>query len=129
MRVDVESVRSGARVPLTGARLDQDFERRRRFQMEEHEREMLRHDRSDRAQTRTLRQSFAGTIKKTMIWTLVATVAIMASYITNCFIEDRVIQTNVLIAWFTSTVVQVIGLMYIVANYLFPKSENGNAKP
>jgi len=96
--------------------------------MEEHEREMLKHDRSDRAQTRTLRQSFATTIKRTMVWTLVATGALMASYIAYCYREDSPIESSVLIAWFTSTVVQVIGLMYIVANYLFPKGENGNGK-
>lgn len=89
---------------------------------------MLQHDLDDRKQTRELRETFAQTIKWTLIGILAATTILMLTYMVSAICRGREIEASVMISWFSSMVVQVIGLMYIVANYLFPKGENGNGK-
>ncbi|MFE9232067.1 hypothetical protein [Cellulosimicrobium funkei] len=91
----------------------------------EHRASMLGQDLQDRAQTHALRTSFARVIKWTMIATLGATALLMGFYLYAVVWRRTDVDSAVMIAWFSSTVVQVIGLVYIVANYLFPKSDNG----
>ena len=42
----------------------------------------------------------------------------------SVFTLKQQIPPEVMIAWFTSTVVEMVGVVYVVAKYLFP--ENGN---
>ena len=86
--------------------------------------EMLEADLADRKQTATLRGSFAGVIKWAMVATLAATALLMAAYLVLTTFYGAHLDTAVMVAWFSSTVVQVIGLAYVVANYLFPNGGN-----
>lgn len=86
----------------------------------EHRANLLEQEVRDRAQTHTMRSSFATVIKWTMIGTLAATCLLMAAYLYASIFRQVSIDSTVMVAWFSSTVVQVIGLVYIVANYLFP---------
>lgn len=44
-----------------------------------------------------------------------------------CFGMDWVIPDSVILGWLSATVVQVIGIVFVIASYLFPK-RNGKLK-
>lgn len=71
-----------------------------------------------------------GWFVKWVLWvvsgTLAAGVAVMVAYVCS---EWHTIESAVLIAWFSASVVQTIGLAYVIANYLFPHTEKATAKP
>ena len=90
--------------------------------------EMLDADLADRRQTAALRGSFASVIKWAMIATLAATGLLMAAYLLLTTFFEAELDTAVMVAWFSSTVVQVIGLAYVVANYLFPTGQTRRAR-
>lgn len=77
-----------------------------------------------RVQANQLRKRFFWAVVCAMCFVLVASVGIMGFYIWS---EWGEIDTAVMIAWLSATVVQTIGLAYIIANYLFPALKgNGN---
>lgn len=73
----------------------------------------------------TLRKSFFKFIIFVVSLTLLASVVLMALYVKS---EWKEVEANVMIAWFSANVVQVLGLAYIVARYLFtPRSKPARA--
>lgn len=69
-------------------------------------------------QTHKFREKFFGTVSWAVLGTLVASVVVMLLYLCS---EWGQLDAAVLIAFNSAVVVQVIGLAYIVAKYLFPE--------
>ncbi|GMA33541.1 hypothetical protein [Litorihabitans aurantiacus] len=82
-------------------------------------------DRQDQANK--LRERFFWSVTGAMSFALVSSVLVMGAYIWSEFGD---VQIQVMIAWLSATVVETIGLAYIIANYLFPKdSQKGDSAP
>ena len=78
-------------------------------------------------QANTLRKSFFKFVVVAVAGVLIASAALMGMYVWSEWSE---LDPGVMIAWYSATVVQVIGLAYIVARYLFaPRGQinNGSA--
>ncbi|WP_282944443.1 hypothetical protein [Cellulomonas endometrii] len=79
----------------------------------------LARERLTRAQQENTHRSwFVRWVIGVVTGTLVAGIGIMVAYICSEWSET---DPSVLIAWFSASVVQTIGLAYVIANYLFPK--------
>lgn len=63
------------------------------------------------------RATFVTWVIRIVSGTLLSSVGIMALYVKS---EWHEIEAEVLIAWFSATVVQTLGLAYVIAKYLFP---------
>jgi len=94
----------------------------------------LEHADIDQAyQANELRESFYKYVVRVVTGTLAVSIILVALYMWSEWSE---IPGSVMIAWFGSTVVQVLGLGYIVARYLFaprgqiaPGTQPGVASP
>lgn len=70
-------------------------------------------------QDNTHRQWFVKWVIGIVTGSLLAGVGIMGCYVTS---EWREVSPSVLVAWFSASVVQTIGLAYVIARYLFPEA-------
>lgn len=72
------------------------------------------------------RDHFFKFVVAAVAFSLASSVGLMALYFWS---EWHEIDSAVLIAWFSANVVQVIGLAYVIANYLFPSSAKSDTPP
>lgn len=85
---------------------DQEFDRRsKRAQAERAE------------QDNDHRKTFVKWVIRAVTGTLAVSVALMVLYVIS---EWGHIAPQVMVAWFSATVVQTLGLAYVIARYLFP---------
>lgn len=76
---------------------------------------------ADRAQARGLRENLFTTVVRLVIWQIAIADGLFATYLLIVLLaEHRAPDGSVMIAWVSGTVVEVIGILYIIARYLFP---------
>lgn len=72
------------------------------------------------------RKDLVGFTKWTVAGLVVAATVFMGLYIGSQWGE---VEASVMVAYFTSIVLEVVGILYVIARYLFPSSGTGHKNP
>lgn len=89
-----------------------------------HEVELLRQELKESQETHTLRLSYSGKIFYLVcVWLVCVTIAV---FLSGFSFQGFSLSDKVLIAFITSTTVNVVGLFIVVAKWMFPSNPNNN---
>lgn len=80
--------------------------------------EKLKADREE--QSNKLRDEVATKSLKFVTWQLVVTNVVVFGYVFFSFWFNHAVPSNVMVAWMTSTFVEIIGILWVITHSLFP---------
>lgn len=80
--------------------------------------EKLKADREE--QSNKLRDEVATKSLKFVTWQLVVTNVVVFGYVFFSFWFNHAVPSNVMVAWMTSTFVEIIGILWVITRSLFP---------
>lgn len=80
--------------------------------------EKLKADREE--QSNKLRDKVATKSLKFVTWQLVVTNVVVFGYVFFSFWFNHAVPSNVMVAWMTSTFVEIIGILWVITRSLFP---------
>ena len=80
--------------------------------------EKLKADREE--QSNKLREKVATKSLKFVTWQLVVTNVVVFGYVFFSFWFNHSVPSNVMVAWMTSTFVEIIGILWVITRSLFP---------
>jgi len=72
-----------------------------------------------------MRSRFFSWASKVAAWTIAANFAVFAAYLTIQALRPGAIPDGVMLAWISATVVEILGIVAIIARHLFPGRKNG----